>query len=211
MTRIGLGLVFCALLATSGLAGEQTSFDHLHPGQSSSPPIGWVQFCRENPGECSTGEVRARTVTLDNALWQELVRVNLAYNRSIQAVTDQEQYGLMENWTYATTGRGDCEDYVLEKRRALIARGWPVSALLITVVLDKEGGGHAVLTVMTDRGEFVLDNQTDTIMRWSESGLTFIKRQAPTNENRWVDLGRVLGNRETLTAGLRSVHVKPSR
>jgi len=211
MARIGLGMFFCALLSTSGLAAGQTDLVHLHPGQSSSPPIGWVQFCRNNPGECTTSEVLARTVSLDQARWQELVRINLAFNRSIQPVTDQEQYGVMENWTYATTGRGDCEDYVLEKRRALIARGWPVSALLITVVLDKEGGGHAVLTVMTDRGEFVLDNQTDAIVPWSESGLTFIKRQSPSNESRWVDLGRILGNRDTLTAGVSSARVKPAR
>ena len=41
----------------------------------------------------------------------------------------------------------------------LIQAGWPRQALLITVVRDKKGEGHAVLTVKTDKGEFILDNQ----------------------------------------------------
>ena len=43
----------------------------------------------------------------------------------------------------------------------LIQAGWPREALLITVVRDKKGEGHAVLTVKTDKGEFILDNQED--------------------------------------------------
>ena len=39
--------------------------------------------------------------------------------------------------------------------------GWPRQALLITVVRDKKGDGHAVLTVKTDKGEFILDNQNE--------------------------------------------------
>lgn len=93
----------------------------------------------------------------------------------IEPVTDEVQYGVVENWSFAETGKGDCEDYVLEKRRELIRRGWPMSSLLITVVIDKEGGGHAVLTVVTDRGEFILDNQTDAVLPWSSSELTFIR------------------------------------
>lgn len=211
MVRMTLALAVLAMTTTFAVADRQTGMDHLHPGQSSSPPLGWLQFCRESPSECAARTVKADVVTLDHARWAELVRINLQFNRSIQPVTDEEQYGLLENWSFATTGRGDCEDYVLEKRRALIARGWPASALLVTVVLDKQGGGHAVLTVMTDRGEFVLDNQTDAILPWSDSGLTFIKRQSPANPNHWVDLGRVLGDRETITAGLKASPIKPAR
>jgi predicted transglutaminase-like cysteine proteinase len=39
----------------------------------------------------------------------------------------------------------DCEDYVLLKRRMLMQAGWPREALLVTVVRDKKGDGHAVL------------------------------------------------------------------
>ncbi len=50
---------------------------------------------------------------------------------------------------------------MLLKRRLLIRAGWPREALLITVVRDRKDEGHAVLTVKTDRGEFILDNQVD--------------------------------------------------
>lgn len=140
---------------------------------------------------------------LDDRAWSELLTVNLKFNQAIEPVTDQDQFGVIENWDYAKTGKGDCEDYVLEKRRELIKRGWPLSALLITVVIDKEGGGHAVLTVVTDRGEFVLDNQTDKVLPWSKSGLTFIRRQSPDNQNAWQDLGRFLGRPDVVTAALK--------
>ena len=59
------------------------------------------------------------------------------------------------------------QDYVLLKRRMLMQAGWPRQALLITVVRDKRGDGHAVLTVKTDKVEFILDNQNETIVTWS--------------------------------------------
>ena len=68
-----------------------------------------------------------------------------------------QQFGREEVWAYPTT-EGDCEDFVLLKRRKLINRGWPVGSLLVTVVRQKNGDGHAVLTVLTDRGDLVLDN-----------------------------------------------------
>lgn len=201
-TMLG-GLTFWAAATAAAAADARTDLAHLHPGLDSRPPIGWVQFCAQNPVECRTAPGGSDKVTLSERSWRELVDINLRFNKAIAPMTDQEQYGVPERWTYATTGKGDCEDYVLEKRRELARRGWPLSALLITVVLDKEGGGHAVLTVMTDRGEFVLDNQTDVIHRWSESGLTFIKRQSPRNPNAWLDLGRILGRPEVVTATIR--------
>ena len=60
-------------------------------------------------------------------------------------------------------GAGDCEDYVLEKRRELMHKGLSASDLLITVVRKPDGEGHAMLTVRTDKGDFVLDNLTDAV------------------------------------------------
>ena len=76
-------------------------------------------------------------------------------------MTDMEHWGVSERWNYPDDGYGDCEDYVLLKRRMLMQAGWPRQALLVTVVRDKQGDGHAVLTVKTDKGEFILDNQTE--------------------------------------------------
>jgi len=196
-----VGLVASAL-ATPVLASGNTDLAHLHAGQSSRTPIGWSQFCDDNPTDCRAPRSARSVMRLDDRSWSELLTVNLKFNQAIAPVTDQDQFGVIENWSYAKTGKGDCEDYVLEKRRELIRRGWPLSALLITVVIDKEGGGHAVLTVVTDRGEFVLDNQTDKVLPWSKSGLTFIRRQSPDNQNVWQDLGRMLGRPEVVTAAI---------
>ena len=100
-----------------------------------------------------------------------------------------DHWGVVENWSYPDDGKGDCEDYVLLKRRMLMQAGWPREALLITVVRDKKGDGHAVLTVKTDKGDFILDNQEEQILLWSETGYRFVKRQSQTNPNVWVALG----------------------
>lgn len=204
---LGAYILFVALAAFStspSQASSGTDLAHLHAGEQSRTPIGWSQFCADNPGECRTPRSAAMVKVLNDTSWNELVAVNLAFNKAIKPITDQDQFGVIENWSYARTGMGDCEDYVLEKRRELVRRGWPLSALLITVVIDREGGGHAVLTVVTDRGEFVLDNQMDKILPWSKSGLTFIRRQSPENQNVWLDLGRMLGRPEVVTAAIRA-------
>ena len=185
--------------ATSARAFGPTDLAHLHPGTSVRPPIGWLQFCYENPGECVAPKAPGRPMVLTTARWKELDAVNRFFNQSIKPVRDQKQYGTVERWTYAVTGMGDCEDYVPEKRRRLLQLGWSPASLLITVVIDKQDGGHSVLTVATDRGEFVLDNITDQILPWSKSGLKFVKRQSPSDPNVWVDLGRMLGTPEVIT------------
>ena len=121
--------------------------------------------------------------------WKELVRVNRLVNSRIRPMTDLEHYGVVEKWTYPDDGYGDCEDYVLLKRRMLMQAGWPREALLITVVRDRNGDGHAVLTVKTDQGEFVLDNQSEDIVLWSQTGYRFVKRQSQADPNVWVSIG----------------------
>jgi predicted transglutaminase-like cysteine proteinase len=151
---------------------------------TTTAPMGFRQFCRENPTDCrATGS--AAVMALSKARWDELVSVNDAVNNRIEPITDQELYGVVEWWTYPVNARGDCEDYVLEKRRELIRRGWPEGALLITVVLDEKGDGHAVLTVRTDRGEMILDNQNPTVLPWWRTSYSFVKRQSATNTARW--------------------------
>lgn len=180
-----------------------TDLTHVHPGALAPPPIGWIQFCKQYPKDCAAPKLLKGFPSATKAKLLELDRVNRYFNQSIVAITDLEQYGVVEYWTYPVTGKGDCEEYVLEKRRALIQLGWPPESLLVTVVLDKQRGGHAVLTVTTNQEDLVLDNVTDEILPWSESGLTFIKRQSPTDPNMWVDLGRTLGVPEVITAATR--------
>ena len=162
---------------------------YVSTGDATRAPIGWVEFCKERPVECRVRPTLPRDVTLTPKAWKELVRINKHVNDTIRPITDLEHYGVVEKWTYPDDGYGDCEDYALLKRRMLMEAGWPREALLLTVVREPSGDGHAVLTVKTDRGEFILDNQNPQIVLWSDSGYRFVKRQAQSDPNVWVALG----------------------
>jgi predicted transglutaminase-like cysteine proteinase len=203
----------CAALAVSsmsGIAGERyASLDAGHPnaravyaavGDITRAPIGWVEFCVEYKSECATRRSTPRDIVLTSKTWSDLVKVNAWVNDSIKAVTDVEHWGVVERWSLGEDGYGDCEDYALLKRRMLMQAGWPREALLMTVVRDKKGDGHAVLTVKTNRGEFILDNQETQILAWNKTGYRFVKRQAQSDQNAWVALGEPRGAPATVSA-----------
>ena len=118
---------------------------------------------------------------MSQTAWRDLLRVNKWVNETIKPMTDMDHWGVIEKWSLPTDGYGDCEDYVLLKRKMLIDAGWPREALLITVVRDKKGEGHAVLTVKTDKGEYILDNQNENVVAWTETGYRFVKRQSQSD------------------------------
>jgi predicted transglutaminase-like cysteine proteinase len=180
-------LVLGALAPASAGSRERPLF--VAVGENARPPIGWVQFCVERPWECRTEPSEPRDVQYSRAAMQELVRVNRIVNERIKPMTDLEHYGVVEKWTYPEDGYGDCEDYVLLKRKMLLEIGWPREALLITVVRDKKGDGHSVLTVRTDKGEFILDNQVEEVLPWADTGYRYVKRQSQADPNLWVSLG----------------------
>jgi predicted transglutaminase-like cysteine proteinase len=153
----------------------------------ANPPIGHYEFCKTYTSECTASYADAGPMTLSEDKWRTLLDVNYTVNSSITPMTDQEIYGTEERWAYPRTV-GDCEDFVLLKRKMLITKGFGPSDLLITVVLQPNGEGHAILTVRTDRGDFVLDNMRNKVMLWTETEYTFLKRQASDNPARWVKL-----------------------
>lgn len=181
---VGLALLGCP---TAGTAHDRSLF--IAVGGETSAPIGWTQFCVEYDAECKTKPTMPRDVVLSSQAWNDLDRVNRWVNANIRPITDLDHWGVVERWNYPDDGYGDCEDYALEKRRMLIDAGWPREALLMTVVRDQNGDGHAVLTVKSDKGEFILDNQRDNILLWSDTGYHFVKRQSQSDPNVWLSLG----------------------
>jgi predicted transglutaminase-like cysteine proteinase len=154
------------------------------------PPIGWIDFCRAGNDEDCANETRTpTTLQITPSVWAEMNRVNRAVNASIEQVEDTVLYGVQERWTYPVQSKGDCEDIALLKRRMLIRAGIPVQSLLMTVVRDETGSGHAILTVVTDRGDFILDSKTNRILPWRATGYGFVKRQSQGNPTVWVKLG----------------------
>jgi len=154
---------------------------------AATPPIGFVAFCARNSRECSGGGGSA-TVALTPESFAELDRVNRSVNDRISPATDLEMHRTAELWSIPTS-RGDCEDYVLLKKHVLIQAGWSPSSLLITVVRDQHGEGHAVLTVVTDKGDLVLDNQRDSVTPWQRTPYRYVKRQSQANPRAWVYVG----------------------
>lgn len=162
----------------------------------ASIPVGHAEFCKTHRDDCQPNARVVDAVVLTEALWTQLLAVNAQVNGTVIPETDEDLYKVAEYWTYPD-GYGDCEDIALEKRRELIASGWPVSTLLMTVVREANGNGHAVLTVRTDRGDLVLDNQEGLVELWSETPYHFVKRQSQANSGQWVDL---VDDRATLVA-----------
>lgn len=178
-----------ASLPASTSLPSATQPAHLNAVGGTSPPVGYVRFCADNGSDCAASGEVVFEVSLDKAHLSQLEKVNNTLNSEIEPVTDLEHFGETERWTYPTDGKGDCEDYVLAKRKALVKLGWPASVLLITVVRDKDGDGHAVLTVVTDRGDLILDNQASDILLWQDTGYRFVKRQSQGDPALWVALG----------------------
>ena len=188
------GIVLIAALATSAIGAlpavaGQERLAHVLVSEVTQPPPGWVEFCARQPGECPSARTAPQHLALSRTAWKDLVRINNWVNETIKPLTDLEHWGVVERWSYPDDGYGDCEDYALLKRRMLIEAGWPREALLLTLVRGPDGEGHAVLTVTTDKGDYVLDNMSWDILLWSKTGYRFVKRQSQYDPNVWVSLG----------------------
>ena len=188
-------IVFSIVLAAFGspLSALALSVDFSNPAfaatgrNQTSTPIGHAEFCVLHRSECGPNSRMVSAVELSSNNWQQLIDINNSYNTRITPVTDAQLYNVAEFWTYPD-GYGDCEDFALAKRRALIEAGWPASTLLITVVRQRNGEGHAVLMVRTDRGDLILDNQDALIKLWTDTPYEFLKRQSQADAGKWVDI-----------------------
>lgn len=153
----------------------------------TTQPIGHAWFCQQYPQECRSLKKVGKAPKLTRKRWDQLIKVNHRANMTVEPITDQDYYGVEEHWTYPKK-YGDCEDYVLLKRYMLIQKGWPPSSLLITVVKQSNGEGHAVLTVRTDRADYVLDNLETKVRQWNRTPYKYLKRQSSNHSGRWTKI-----------------------
>ncbi|WP_246727741.1 transglutaminase-like cysteine peptidase [Chelativorans sp. Marseille-P2723] len=180
-------LHLAAVASMMGLGVSAASASVYMPtGGYASQPIGHYEFCQREPADCR--EIRpVKPVEMTRDLWALLLDVNKKVNTSVIPRTDMQMWGVEEYWSYPDL-YGDCEDYALEKRRLLIEAGVPASSLLIAVVLQPNGDGHAVLAVTTSMGDFILDNMDSRILLWTETSYRFLKRQSERGGHRWVSI-----------------------
>ena len=188
MTRISVIMLAVAtsfvLLGSVAVEARPGAVEHMIITGRTTQPIGHYEYCKQYAADCELRSRDTKPVELTRQRWNEMVAVNDFANRKVSPATDYQIYQVEEYWTYPESV-GDCEDYVLLKRHMLMQQGWPASSLLVTVVRQKNGDGHAVLTVRTDRADYVLDNLETTIMPWNETAYQFLKRQSAANSGRW--------------------------
>jgi predicted transglutaminase-like cysteine proteinase len=158
-------------------------------GEITSSPYGWMDFCIREPQECNQPALIAADVNLTPLAWKTVTEVNQQVNAAIEPVSNLDHWGtIADHWDYPYDGKGDCKIYALQKRKILMEKGFPRQALLMTIVRDHDNQGHAILTIKTNRGDFILDNLTDEIRAWEETGYRFVKRQSQEDPNVWVSI-----------------------
>jgi predicted transglutaminase-like cysteine proteinase len=193
---IAMGVAVLALVLVPNLASAMDSvLDPVSVSRpanaqvfgKSLPPVGYVDFCARGNDECKNAGGKTERLAMSPDTWNMLVQVNSYVNGKIKPVSDIDLYHVAEKWAYPISA-GDCEDYALLKKRYLESMGFSADELLMTVLLDEKGDGHAVLTIVSDNGDFILDNRRDDILRWDQTPYKFLKRQSQQDPKQWVSL-----------------------
>lgn len=178
--------IACTYAAQAGTTMQTT-------GKAFAPPA-FSSFCAREPRLCSTSGGK-KVVALEGNLKSELKQVNSAVNSRIKERSDMANVGKDDDWR-VPAAYGDCEDFAILKKRELMKRGWPASALLLTVARHR-GEGHTVLTVRTSEGDLILDNLTSSVRDWSSTPYSYFARQAQGNGGRWERIGSAMPVRTT--------------
>ncbi len=181
-------LVWAAATAILFIVSTQdasASNDFIKHKGAAPAPEGAQAICNTYSWACARyDKLRATT----GETLQRVSAVNTKINRSVRAIEDDRQYGVTEYWALPTQTGGDCEDFALLKKRELVSIGINPRRLLIATALDRQRNPHAVLVFRTDDGDFVLDNLTNQVRSWRDTGYMFLQMQDPDRPTRWVNI-----------------------
>ncbi len=179
LVRVSLAALALAICG----AGPAFALDaFLVAARAVAPPTGFAGVCDRYSWACAASP-RASVASAAHLSVAE--KVNRSVNRRVREISDQRQYGRTDLWALPTAKGGDCEDFALLKKRELIARGVPPDRLLIATALTARREPHAVLILRTATGDVVLDNLTDRIRPWRDTGYSFLRMQDPAAPGRW--------------------------
>jgi predicted transglutaminase-like cysteine proteinase len=122
--------------------------------------------CSPRVSDLASAVERARTQDVT----AKLATINAAVNHAVVYTRDQDVYGVRDYWAKPdetlARGKGDCEDFAILKMAALKAAGLPEDSITLVVLRDtRRNLFHAVLSVATDKGQFILDNLRDNVPR----------------------------------------------
>lgn len=193
MKKIIAALLLTAFIVPAHAAGPLKRPSHfLKEGAAKETKItAWHDFCKREPDDCKVNLNEPDRLVLDKKDWAFIKEINESVNTNIIQQSDILTYGVADYWTYPDNGVGDCEDLQLLKRRTLKQHGFPLRAMRMVVVLDEKDEGHAVLLLRTSKGDYILDNMTNKIKLWYQTGYTFKESEGVSGS--WVSLA--LNNR----------------
>ena len=182
MTRVSRGIIVAISLLASTISVEaMADSPQMTLGKNALAPLAFIEFCLRKPNRCAPSE-EIRRITFDDVNRRQVESVNRAVNRSIAPLTLPLKLDMP--WQDdATVGR--CDAYALAKRSQLMDLKLPSSALLLAVGIVPTGEAHLVLIVVTDQGDFVLDNLRQNVTRWDRLSYQWIKRSSPKNPQYW--------------------------
>ena len=169
------------------LAHRRSSLGRIAFATPTLAPMGHTLFCLNYPDECRIQKamLQAGPITLTDERRAELERVNADVNTAIQPVNVSGV--IADKWLIAP-GSGNCNDYAVTKRHALLARGWPSRHLLLAEVVTTWGEHHLVLVVRTDKGDIVADSLDKKIRNWVEAPYRWVRVQTPENPKFWASI-----------------------
>jgi predicted transglutaminase-like cysteine proteinase len=142
----------------------------------------------------------------------KLAVVNRAVNTMIAYRKDQGVYGNLDYWAkpaeILSRGAGDCEDFAILKMSALIKAGVPAQSMSLVVLQDaRRGVFHAVLSVATQSGTFILDNLSNQVLR-DEALKSYVPLYSFSTDRAWIHGARP-GSGQIAAAGNNFAAIAP--
>jgi predicted transglutaminase-like cysteine proteinase len=197
MARHLLAVSLLSALTGSIFAGDVDARNRLYQDTNSytliaeaSPtlaPFQHVRFCLHYPSDCKSNPMEDERIDLNVENLELLRRVNGSVNTAITPKLKNYGPDLQEGWTIAPAS-GDCNDYAITKRHALLESGLPAKALRLSTVTTASGIGHLVLVVATTKGDMVLDNLTESIRPWQNTEYRWLKIQSASDARFWNEI-----------------------
>ena len=181
--RLSLAMLLSAAIGgcvTENRAERAPASPRLRAGSSNPTlaPLAFVRFCMRNGTQCQPTGQPDEIVQATPQAMAAIDSVNRQVNARIRPSEKEAEWRI-------NPATGNCNDYVVSKRHALLASGFPSSALLISVVRTPSGQGHLVLIVRTNREDLVLDNLTTSVLSVAETPYLWIKRQTSIDPRQW--------------------------
>lgn len=146
-----------AAISAIAIAWWQLYITDVPVRKTASSPIAFSLYCLRNIDECPTKG--PKKVAWTTELRSKIVEVQHRVNADITPRNDAADV-----WQ-ADVAFGDCDDYVMTKRRHLIKAGIPATAMDLRIKRLADGQGHVTLLVRTTEGTYELDNLRKSVVR----------------------------------------------